>query len=325
MNRRALLHGAAAFGLGAAAHAPAQARSFPSSAIHFVVPASASTPPDILARIVSSGIAENEGWTTVVDDKPGAVMTLGAIEVLKQPADGHTLLIAMAGVAAMSALVPAAAINVETDFAPVVRVGTAYNVLVVNPGLPVHSVAELVDFLEKTPGKYTYSSGGFATPAHLLGELFRLETGVQVTHVPYVQFPHAIVDLIAGVNAYQFIGVLPVVQLINTGKLRALAVMGKKRNPALPDVPTIAEAGFPRLESGDWAGLLAKAGTPRDLIVRLNRAANYALKTDKVRAAFTRLGIDIGGGTPEEFGAHVHAETARWTKVIKDAGIKISP
>jgi tripartite-type tricarboxylate transporter receptor subunit TctC len=197
-------------------------------------------------------------------------------------------------------------------------------VLVVNPGVPVHSVAELIAFLKKSPDKHTYSSGGFATPAHLLGELFKLETGVRATHVPYTQFPQAIVDLVSGVNTYQFIGILPVVQLINTGKLRALAVMGKKRNPALPDVPTIAEAGFPKLVSGDWAGILVKAGTPKDVIARLNRAVNYALKADKVLNAFAKIGIDVGGGTPEEFGAFVHAETVRWTKVIKDAGIKIN-
>jgi tripartite-type tricarboxylate transporter receptor subunit TctC len=147
---------------------------------------------------------------------------------------------------------------------------------------------------------------------------------VQATHVPYNQFPQAITDLVSGVNTYQFIGILPVVQLINTGKLRALAVMGKNRNPALPDVPTIAEAGFPNLVSGDWAGILVKAGTPKDVIARLNRAVNYALKSDKVLNAFAKIGIDVGGGTPEEFGAYVHAETVRWTKVIKDAGIKIN-
>ncbi len=324
MKRRAFLTGAAALGLDTAAFTPAHAQTFPSSAVRFVVPASASTPPDTLARIVANGIAENEGWNTIVEDKPGAVMTLGAGEVLKQAADGQTLLVAMTGVTAISALVPTASINIETDFAPVARVGTAYNVLVVGPGVPVHSVAELIAFLKKSPGKHTYSSGGFATPAHLLGELFKLETGVQATHVPYTQFPQAIVDLIAGVNTYQFIGMLPVVQLIKTGKLNALAVMGSKRNSALPDVPTIAEAGFPKLVSEDWSGLLVKAGTPRNVIVRLNRVVNNALKTDKVLSAFARLGIDAGGGTPEEFGAHVHAETVRWTKVIKDAGIKIN-
>jgi tripartite-type tricarboxylate transporter receptor subunit TctC len=324
MNRRAFLTGTAALGLGSAAFTPAHAQAFPSNVIRFVVPASVSTPPDTLARIVANAIAENEGWKTIVDNRPGAAMTLGAGEVLKQAADGHTLLAAMMGMAAISALMPNASINIETDFAPVIRVGTAYNVLVVNPDIPVHSVTELIDFLKQNPGKYTYSSGGFATPAHLLGELFRLETGSQVTHVPYNQFPQAITDLVSGVNIYQFIAILPVVQLINTGKLRALAVMGRKRNSALPDVPTITEAGFPRLVAEDWAGILVKAGTPRTVIVRLNRVVNNALRTDKVLNAFAKLGFDVGGGSPEEFGAHVHAETVRWTKVIKDAGIKIN-
>src|SRR5262249_24068510 len=148
--------------------------------------------------------------------------------------------------------------------------------------------------------------------------------GVQATHVPYNQFPQAIADLLAGVNTYQFITLLPVVQLINTGKLRALAVMGSKRNPVLPDVPTIAEAGFQRLVAEDWAGLLVKAGTPKDVVAQLNKAVNHVLKTDKVRDALAKIGTDVGGGTPEEFGAHMHAETVRWTKVIKDAGIKIN-
>ena len=322
MNRRAFLTGAAA--LGVAAQEAARAQVFPSKAINFVVPASVSTPPDILTRIVANGVAQNEGWNTVIENKPGAVMTLGIGEVLKQAADGHTLLTAMTGVTAIRALVPSVSFNIETDFAPVVRVGTAYNVLVVSPRLPVHSLAELIAFLKRSPDKHTYSSGGFATPAHLLGELFKLETGVQATHVPYSQFPQAIADLIAGVNTYQFIGVLPVAQLIKTGKLRALAVMSRKRNAELPDVPTIAEVGFPKLVSEDWAGFLVKAGTPRNVIMRLNRAINSALKTDKVLNAFARLGIDVGGGTPEEFGAHVHAETVRWTKVIKEAGIKIN-
>lgn len=324
MNRRAFLSGAAALSLGAAAHPTARAQSFPSNVIRFVVPASASTPPDILARIVANALTDLEGWKTIVEDKPGAVMTLGIGEVLKQPADGYTLFSVTTPITAVPALMPNASVNLDKDFAPVIRIGTGYNVLVVNPSVPVHSAAELVDFLRKDPGKHTFSSGGFGTPAHLLGELFKLETGVQATHVPYNQFPQAIADLLAGVNTYQFITLLPVVQLINTGKLRALAVMGHKRNPALPDVPTIAEAGFPRLVAEDWAGILVKSGTPADVIARLNGVVNHALKTDKVRDALAKIGTDVGGGTPEEFGAHVHAETVRWTKVIKDAGIKIN-
>jgi tripartite-type tricarboxylate transporter receptor subunit TctC len=324
MNRRAFLTGAAALGLGAAAFEPARGQSFPSNVIRIVVPYSASTPPDILARTVATALWEGEGWNVIVENKPGGVMTIGATEVLKHPADGHTLLSVTAPFAAIPGLVPDAKFKIETDFAPLVQTGTAYNVLVVNPSVPVHSVAELITYLKKDPGRYTFSSGGFGTPAHLLGELFKLETGVQATHVPYNQFPQAIADLISGVNTYQFIAMMPVVQHINTGKLRALAVMARKRVAALKDVPTIVEAGYPQLASEDWGGLLVKAGTAPATVARLNEAINKALKTDKLREALTKLGTDPGGGTPEAFGTLVNGEIARWTKVIKDAGIKIN-
>src|SRR5215813_4653057 len=279
MNRRKFLAGAAAIGCGGAAFGSAFAQSFPSNAIRIVVPASASTPPDILARIIATALSEAEGWQVVVEDKPGAVMTIGTMEALNQPADGHTLLSVTAPIAAVPALVPNAQFRLETDFVPLIQTGTAYNVLVVNPSVPVHSVAELIAYLKKDPGKYTFSSGGFGTPAHLLGELFKLETGVQATHVPYNQFPQAIADLISGVNTYQFIAMMPVVQHINTGKLRALAVMSRKRVAALKDVPTIVEAGYPKLAAEDWAGFLVKAGTPPAVTARLNEAVNKALKT----------------------------------------------
>jgi tripartite-type tricarboxylate transporter receptor subunit TctC len=324
MDRRAFLTGAAAVGLGVAAYRPALGQSFPSNTIRIVVPASVSTPPDILARLIATALSDDEGWKVVVENKPGAVMTIGVTEVLKQPADGHTLLSVTAPIAAVPALVPNASFNLEADFAPLIRVGTAYNVLVVNPSLPVNSVSELIAYLKKDPGKHTFSSGGFGTPAHLLGELFKLETGVQTTHVPYVQFPQAIADLISGVNTYQFIAMMPVVQHINAGKLRALAVMARKRVAPLKDVPTIVEAGYPQLASEDWGGFMLKAGTPPATVARLNEAINKALKTDKLREALGKLGTDPGGGTPEAFGALVNGEITRWTKVIKDAGIKIN-
>jgi len=300
----------------------ANAQGFPTGVIRIIVPTSASTPPDILARIVASALSDGEGWKVVVENKPGAAMSIGAMEALKQPADGHTLFSVTAPLAAAPALLPNAPFKIE-DFAPVIRVATGYNVLVVNPSVPVNSVAELIAYLKKDPGKYTFSSGGFGTPAHLIGELFKLETGVQTTHVPYVQFPQAIGDLVSGVNTYQFITILPVVQLINTGKLRALAVAGTKRVSVLKDVPTIVEAGYPRLAAEDWAGILIKAGTPPDVTAQLNAAINRALRTKKVREALAKLGTDVGGGTPEDFGAQVRSETAYWGKVVRDANIKI--
>jgi tripartite-type tricarboxylate transporter receptor subunit TctC len=314
---------AASFGI--AARGSAFAQPYPSRVIRIIVPNSASTPPDILARIIAAALSDGEGWNVIVENKPGAVMALGAGEVLKQAADGHTLFSITAPFAAVPALVPDAKFKIETDLSPLIQLGTGYNVLVVNPLVPVHSVAELIAYLKQEPGKHTFSSGGFGTPAHLLGELFKVEAGVQATHVPYTQFPQAIADLISGVNTYQFITILPVVQHIESGKLRALAVMGRKRVAALKDIPTIVEAGFPKLAAEDWAGFLVKNGTPPAVTARLNEAVNKALKTDKVREALAKLGVDQGGGTPEAFGTLVHAEVARWSKVIKDADIKINP
>ncbi len=300
----------------------AEAQGFPTGVIRIVVPTSASTPPDILARIVANALSDGEGWKVVVENKPGAAMSIGAMEVLKQPADGHTLFSVTAPIAAAPALLPNAPFRIE-DFAPLIRVATGYNMLTVNPSVPVNSVSGLIAYLKKDPGKYTFSSGGFGTPAHLIGELFKLETGAQTTHVPYVQFPQAIADLISGVNTYQFITILPVVQLINTGKLKGLAVAGTKRVAVLKDVPTIVEAGYPKLAAEDWAGILIKAGTPPGVTAQLNTAINKALRTGKVRDALARLGTDVGGGTPEDFGAQVRSETAHWGKVVKDANIKI--
>lgn len=325
MNRRAFTKGLAATAVGISVYDRAFGQAFPSKYIRVVVPTGAGSPPDILARIVGNAITEAEGWTVVVENKPGAAMTLGAAEVLRQPPDGHTLLSVTTPIAAAPALIPNAKLQIETDFDPVIQLGTTYNVLVVNPSTPARTLSEFIAYLKKDPGKYTFSSGGFGTPAHLLGELFKLETGVQTMHVPYKGNAQAIPDIINGTNTYQFITAVSVVDMIDSGSLRALVAMSRKRVPALKDVPTIIEAGYPKLASEDWAGILVKSGTPAPVVARLNAAINKAMQTDKVREAFAKVGTDPGGGTPEAFGMLVRAEVTHWSQVIKDANIKINP
>lgn len=302
---------------------PAAAQSYPSSMIRIVVGGGAGAPPDIITRIVANELGQSEGWQIVVENKPGAIGTLAAGEVLKQPADGYSILGFTLGASAAPALLSNISFQHDRDFAPVIKIMTAHHVLVANPSVPAKSMAELVELARSQPDKLTFSSGGFGTPAHLAGEQFKLQAGVRVAHVPYRALPQAIGDLINGTNHYQFITPLPVLDLIATGKLRALAVTGAERLPALNDVPSVVEAGFPELIIQDWFGFVVKSGTPDAIVARLNEAANRALAKPSVREAFAKIASQPVGGSPGEFGAHIKSQTAHWAKVVKDAGIKI--
>ncbi|MFY9696126.1 MAG: tripartite tricarboxylate transporter substrate-binding protein [Xanthobacteraceae bacterium] len=305
------------------ANDPANAQTYPSRAIRVIVPASVSTPPDIITRIVANAVNEDEGWNLVVENRPGAAQLLGAREALKQSADGYTILVVGFPLTVTQSLVPDAGLNLNTDTAPVAQLAMTGNVLVVNPNVPAKSVAELVQYLKDNPDKGTFSSGGIGTPAHIIGELFKLQTGVRTTHIPYSEFPRAISDLLQGVNTYQFIAVAPVLGFIHEGKLRALAVTPARRMAALPDVPTLAEAGYPSLTSFDWVGWSVKVGTPTDVVERLNAAVDRALSTPKVKEAFAKIGSETAGGTPQQLGDLVQSQVAIWAKVVKEAGLKL--
>jgi tripartite-type tricarboxylate transporter receptor subunit TctC len=324
MNNRTVKCLFAAFVLsGLAAFAPAQAQTYPSGMIRMVVPSPAGTPPDIMGRIFANEISEGEGWRAIVENKPGAIQTIGLAEVLKQPADGHTLASIALPASAAPALLPNLSFRLETDFVPVIKLASAYHILVVTPSVPAKSLPEFVALLKSQPNKLTFSSGGFGTPAHLSGEMFKLQTGVHATHVPYQGLAKAIPDLMNGTNQFQFITPLPVLQLIAEGKLRALAVTGPARLPALKDVPTVGEAGFPDLLIQDWFGILAKAGTPNAVVIRLNEAMNKALAKPRVREAIEKMGAEPAGGTPAEFRHFFEGQIAHWNKVVKESGIKM--
>jgi tripartite-type tricarboxylate transporter receptor subunit TctC len=299
--------------------------AFPTGTIRFVAPFSASTPPDIISRIIARELSEGENWRAMVENRPGGITTIAATEVLNQPADGHTLYAMSVPSVAAPSLVPNISYRLDTDFEPVIKTTVSYNVLVVNPFVPANSVAELVTLLKGQPDKHTFSSGGFGTPAHLIGEEFKLQTGTHVQHIPYAQFPQAIGDLLNGTNTFMFITMLPVVDLIQSGKLRALAVTGPKRVAALPNVPTIVEAGFPSLIVEDWTGFAVKHGTPKETVARLNGAINKALQKPSVREALAKIGAEPAGGSSEEFGQLVKSQVAHWSNVVTAAGVKIQP
>lgn len=301
----------------------AVAQPFPSNVIRIVVAAGPGTPPDIISRIIATELQQSEGWRVVVENKVGAMQTIAGAEVLKQPADGHTIVsVSLPGMTA-PALLPNMNIQLERDFTPVVKLSTSYNVLVVHPSVQAKTMAELVALLKSQPDKLTFSSGGFGTPAHLAGELFKVRTGVRATHVPYQQLPQAIGDLLAGTNQYMFVTTLPVVNLIGTGKLRALAVTAPSRIPALPEVPTVVEAGFPQLVVQDWVGYLMKSGTPETIVSRVNEAVNKALAKPNVREAFAKLGAAPAGGTPAEFRQFVNSQLEYWGAIVKESGMKM--
>ena len=311
-----------AFGAGKTNPA-AHAQTYPSNIVRIVAPFGAGTPPDIISRLVATELSESQGWQVIVENRPGGVTTIAGSEVLKQPADGYAIYAMALPVSASPALVAKMPYQLEADFSPVVKVSTSYNVLVVNPSLPAKSVADLVAVLKSQPDKLNFSSGGFGTPAHLVGEMFKLQTGVRAVHVPYQQFPQAIADLLNGTNHYMFITTLPVVDLIAAGKLRALAVTSPKRIEVLKDVPTVVEQQFPDLQVTDWVGFAVKIGTPDEIVVRLNGAINKALTSAKVRDGFAKLGAEPAGGTPAEFGDLLKSQITHWRKVVAESGIKM--
>ena len=310
--------------LAAVAVAPeAAAQSYPSSMIRMIVPGPAGTPPDIMGRIIANELSEGEGWRVMVENKPGAIMTIGLAEVLKQPADGYTVASIALSASAAPALLPNISFRLDAEFIPVIKLASAHHILVVNTSVAAKSLSEFVALLKSQPDKMTFSSGGFGTPAHLAGEMFKLQTGVRATHVPYQGLAQAIPHLINGTNQFQFITPLPVLELIAAGKLHALAVTGPARLPALKDVPTVAEAGFPDLIIQDWFGILVKTGTPSDVVVRLNGSMNKVLAKPRVREAIEKMAAEPAGGTPAEFGQFLGTQIAHWGKVVKDSGIKM--
>ncbi len=302
---------------------PAQAQTYPNRPIRIVVPSAPSTPPDLVSRIVAAELQKTEGWTVIVENKAGAVQTIAARDVAQAAPDGYSIFAPSMVIAAAAALLPNSQINMTRDFTPVVKATVSYNVLITKPTLPVKSITDLVDLLKKNPGKLNFASGGFGTPAHLVGELFKIEVKVDATHVPFQQFPQALQDMLGGASDYMFVTTLPVVDLVANGNLKALAVTSSKPLAAFKGVPTVAEQGFPQLAVEDWVGFVMRKGTPPEIVATVNAAVNKALQSPMVRETLQRIGADAQGGTSDEFGAFLQAQVQQWEGVVKTSGIKM--
>lgn len=318
-SRRQLLIGAAGAWL-----APAVlAQDFPNRPIRIVVPFSAGGAVDGPTRAIAQELSKRLGQQVNVENKPGAGATLGSESVAKAPADGYTLLLASQTNAISATLYPKLNFQPLDDFAPISLLGREPAVLVVNPKLPVRSVAELVALAKERPGQIDYASSGNGSGQHLFAALFFSLAGVRLNHIPYRGSAQASTDLIGGQVMVALPGVAGMLGHIRAGKLRALAVTGSQRSAQLPDVPTLAESGFPGMVAYVWLGLLAPAATPAAIIERLHRETQAALTSAEVKAYMAGASIEALGSTPAEFAAYFREERDRWAAVIKDTGAKI--
>jgi tripartite-type tricarboxylate transporter receptor subunit TctC len=318
-TRRTALFAAIAAGLILAA--PARAADYPSRVISLVVAFPPGGPSDVLARIVGKKMEQLLGQPIIIENRPGAGGNIAADSVAHATADGYTLLMGNNSILATNeALYKHLTYNPGKDFLPITLIGTQANILVVNPEVPAHSLKELIALAQAQSGKINFASSGYGAAAHLAGELFKTEAGVNVVHVPYKGAAPALQDVIAGHVQMMFATAASVVGHIANGKVRALAVTTLKRTQILPNLPTMDEAGLKGFEASTWHGLVAPAGTPPQIIAKLHDVAVAALRDPGVQESLGRLGVDIVGDTPQEFGAYIKAEIPKWTAIVKASG-----
>ncbi|WP_373378592.1 Bug family tripartite tricarboxylate transporter substrate binding protein [Cupriavidus nantongensis] len=316
--------------LGALASQPALAADpYPARPIRLVVPFAAGGTTDILARAVAAELGKLPGWNVVVDNKPGAGGNIGADIVAKAAPDGYTLLMGTVGTHGINqSLYGKLPFDPIKDFAPITEVAAVPNVLVLNPAFAqqnkIDSVKDLIAYARANPGKINMASSGNGTSIHLAGELFKTQTRTFMVHFPYKGSGPALTDLAGGTMQVMFDNLPSSMALIKSGKLKALAVTSARPSPALPGVPTIAQAaGLPQYEASSWFGILAPAGTPPDVIQRIQQEVAKALGAPAVRERLQAQGAEPIGNTPEQFAAFIRAETAKWAKVVKDSGAKV--
>jgi tripartite-type tricarboxylate transporter receptor subunit TctC len=303
------------------APALASAQSFPDHTIRLIVPFPPGGPNDIIARVVAQKMQEILKQTIIIDNRGGQGGVLGTDLVAKAKPDGYTIAVASAGALAISPSMEKVAYNTLNDLAAVTLVAKVPEMLVVAENVPAKNMAELVALAKKQPGKLNFASSGPGSLPHLAGELFKLTAKIDIVHVPYRGAAPAVNDLLGGQVQMVFLDLPVLLPQVKAGKLRPIAVGAEKRVPTLPDVPTTGEAGMPSLQTENWYGMVAPAGTPKEIIATLNKAAVAALKDPAVVSKLSSQGAILVGDTPDEFRAFIASETAKWAKVIKDAGV----
>ena len=301
----------------------AQASDWPNKPIRWVVPFPPGGAMDAIARILGEKAAKTLGQPFVIENKPGAGGNIGADAVAKSPADGYTIMIVSIGMATNKPLYQKLTYDPVKDFAPVSLLAVVPNVLVTNSTQPnVKTVADVIAAARKDPGKLSYASAGNGTSIHLAGELFASMAKVDMLHVPYKGSGPAVTDLLGGQVDYMFDSITSAAPHIQSGKLRAIGVTTLKRSSALPNVPTIAEAGLPGYELSPWFAVYMPAGTPQPIVDKMNAALLEAMKLPDVQARFAAIGAEPIGSTPQQLATHLTAEMAKWGKVIQERGIR---
>lgn len=322
MQRRDFFVAVAALSL-AALQPSAFAQTWPDKPIRFVVAAGPGSSLDTLARVIGDKLKDRLGQSVIVENKPAAGGTVATAEVAKSAPDGYTMLLGFNGPLAFGPLLQKLPYDVQKDLAPVIITSSQPNVLAVNAQLPAKTLKELVAYAKANPGKLAYASVGNGSSSHLNMELLKSVAGFDALHVPFNGSPPAVTATIQGETQMMFAVMQPLQPQIQAGKLRAIAVTTAKRFPLLPDLPTIAESGYPGFEALAWNGIMVPAGTPKPVIAKLNAEINAVLKEPDVVAKMNAQGFDLIGGTPEDFGHLIRRETDTWAPVIKKIGLKI--
>jgi tripartite-type tricarboxylate transporter receptor subunit TctC len=300
------------------------AQGYPSKPIRLLVPFSAGGTTDVLARLVGQKLSEAYGQQVVIDNRPGANGNIGTEMAVKAPADGYTIVMAFDGTIAINpSIYPKMSYSPQKDLAAIVSVAQVPLLMVVHPDVPAKSLAEFVAYAKANPGRINYSSAGPGSTGHLTGELLKGRAGINMIHIAYKGGGQAVQDLLGGQIQMLLTGLATAEGHLKSNKIRALAFTSGKRMPGAPDVPTFAESGYPGLEVLSWYGIMAPTGTPQDIVRKLNADINRILQAPDVRERLATLGTEPTGGTPDQFAETIRADTARWAKVVSDAGIRI--